>query len=72
MHLLKSLQRLLREDSYDTKGIMEILTEVKTPSMINQGFKLLVQKCKQVSFLTSAVDEYLKKFCDDGSNFTIN
>lgn len=67
MHLLKSLQRLLREESYETKDVMDILSEVKTPAMINQGFKLLVQKCKNVSVLNLTVDEYLQKFCDAGT-----
>lgn len=70
MHLLKSLQRLLREESYETKDVMDILVEVKTPAMINQGFKLMVQKCKNVSVLTSTVDEYLLKFCDAGTIHT--
>lgn len=66
MHLLKSLQRLLREENYDTKSVTDILYEVKTPSMVNQGLKLMVQKCKNVEVLTSVVDGYLKRFCDDG------
>ncbi|ODN02339.1 Rab3 GTPase-activating protein non-catalytic subunit [Orchesella cincta] len=66
MHLLKSLQRLLREEDYDAKNVMELLCEIKTQAMINQGFKLLVQKCKKLDVLTTLVDEYLKKYCDDG------
>lgn len=66
MHLLKSFQRLLREDDVEVKSLMEILSEVKTQAMINQGFKMLIQKCKQVNVLIGTVDEYLRKYCDDG------
>lgn len=65
MHLLKSLQRLLREDEYNSKQIMEIASEIKTQAMINQLFKMLLHKCKKYAVLVEVVDEYLGKFCED-------
>jgi hypothetical protein len=66
MHLLKSLQRLLRESQYSVQDVNEILRDIKTQAMINQAFKILSQTCKNLDVLTSVIDGYLDTFCEDG------
>jgi len=66
LHLLKALQKLLREGQYTETNISEILVEVRTQSMINQGFRILTQKCSKVDVLAEVLQAYSQKFCDSG------
>jgi len=66
MHLLKSLQRMLRETSFSFDDVNDIIYDIKTQSMINQAFKLLAHSCKKLDVLTTVVEKYLEMFCDDG------
>lgn len=67
IHLLKSLQKQLKEnESIGAAEILDVLTQVKTQSMINQGFKILAYKFKNVQVFQEVIEKYLKLYCDDG------
>lgn len=67
MHLLKSLQRMLRDRQSSVDEINGLIYDIKTQTMINQAFKILIQYCSQYEIVSSVVEGYLEKFCENGT-----
>lgn len=63
---------MLRDNQPSVEEIIGVIYDIKTQSMVNQAFKILIPYCNQYEILSSIVETYLEKFCEDGENFSSN
>ena len=71
--MLKTLQKHLKdnENSLNVAEILDLVSQVKTQAMINQGFKILSHKLKSAGTFKEVIEQYLQTYCDDGMGIPV-